>query len=63
MLIYKKFYGTFPEDIPMLVRTDADIPITFKEEIRGFLQQKDWKPSPQPTVDPTLLERLIRTKK
>ena len=61
--LYKKFYGTFPEDIQLLVRTDADIPITYKEEIKEFLQQKGWKPSPHPTVDPTLLERLIRSKK
>lgn len=61
--LHKKFYGRLPEDLPMLVRTEADIPITYKEEIKEFLKAKGWEPHLQPTIDPTLLERLIRVKK
>ena len=59
----KKLYGRLPEDLPMLVRTEADIPITYKEEVKGFLKAKGWEPHPQPSIDPTLLERLIRVRK
>lgn len=61
--LYKKFYGKLPEDLPMLVRTEADIPITFKDEVMEFLKAKGWQPHPMPSIDPTLLERLIRVKK
>ena len=60
--LYKHFYGRLPKDLPMLVRTEADIPITYKDEILEFLKAEGWEPHPQPSIDPTLLERLIRVK-
>lgn len=61
--LYRRFYGGLPEDLPLFVRTEADIPTTMKDEILEFLKSKGWKPFPEPTVDPTIVERLIRVKK
>ncbi len=61
--LYKKFYGTLPPDLHLFVRTEADIPITYKFEILDYLKKFDWKPWEKPAIDPTLLERLIRVKK
>jgi acetyl-CoA decarbonylase/synthase complex subunit alpha len=51
----------FPDDIHKLVRVEADIPITYKEELIKILERNGWKPTEIP--DPTLLERLVRTDK
>jgi acetyl-CoA decarbonylase/synthase complex subunit alpha len=59
--LHNRLYGTMPVDVHLLVRTAADIPITMKDEIMEMLEKKDWKESVIP--DPTLLPRLIRTKK
>jgi acetyl-CoA decarbonylase/synthase complex subunit alpha len=42
----------------LFVRTQADIPITMKDEINQILKAKGWKESIIP--DPTLLPRMIR---
>lgn len=56
--LYKRLYGTLPDDMHLFVRTTADIPITMKDEIVERLKQKGWKEGRIP--DPTLLPRLIR---
>jgi acetyl-CoA decarbonylase/synthase complex subunit alpha len=56
--LYKRLYGTMPEDIHLFVRVESDIPITMREEIMKILKEKGWKERPIP--DPTLLPRLIR---
>jgi len=56
--LHKRLYGTTPDDIHLLVRTNADIPITMKDEILETLKKKKWKEGRIP--DPTLLPRLIR---
>ena len=61
--LYKKFYGKLPEDLHLFVRTEADVPITIKGEIMEYLKDGGWKPWEVPTIDPTLLERLVRVKK
>ncbi len=58
--LHRRFYGTLPEDLPLFVRTVADIPITMKDEILGFLKEKGWKEKSIP--DPTLLEELVRVR-
>ncbi|MHA1594930.1 MAG: CO dehydrogenase/acetyl-CoA synthase complex subunit alpha [Candidatus Baldrarchaeia archaeon] len=58
--LHKKFFGGLPEDLHLFVRTEADIPITMKDEVLEFLKEKGWKPMKIP--DPTLLPRLIRRK-
>lgn len=61
--LHKKFYGKLPEDLPLLVRSEADVPITFKDEVMEFLKARGWRPLEVPSVDPTLLERLIRARR
>ena len=59
--LHKRLYGAMPEDIHLFVRNVADIPITMKDEIVKILEEKGWKETVIP--DPTLLPRMIRTKK
>lgn len=59
--LHKRYMGTLPDDIHLLVRSEADIPITMKEEILACLKEKGWQPGVIP--DPTLLRRMIRAKK
>jgi acetyl-CoA decarbonylase/synthase complex subunit alpha len=56
--LHKRLYGVMPDDIHIFVRNKADIPITMKDEILRFLEEKGWKETRIP--DPTLLRRLIR---
>ena len=58
--LHKKFYGKMPDDIQLLVRSEYDIPITIKDEVKDILKNKNWKPTPSPIPDPTLLDRMIR---
>lgn len=58
--LHKRFYGTLPSDIPLLVRTLADVPLTMKDEIMKLLTENGWKERTIP--DPTLLPRMIRKK-
>ncbi|MEM2986585.1 MAG: CO dehydrogenase/acetyl-CoA synthase complex subunit alpha [Nitrososphaerota archaeon] len=55
--LYRKFYGVLPEDLPMFVRVEADIPITMKDEIVSFLKEKGWEEKVIP--DPTLLKEKV----
>lgn len=59
--LHKRLYGTMPEDIHLFVRTNADIPVTMKDEITKILEERNWKETIIP--DPTLLARMIRKKK
>jgi len=56
--LHRRLYGALPDDIPLYVRTAADIPLTMKDEILGILKERKWKEGRIP--DPTLLPRLIR---
>ena len=58
--LHKRYYGIMPEDIHLFVRNKNDIPITMKTEILKFLEDKNWKETKIP--DPTLLERMIRSR-
>jgi acetyl-CoA decarbonylase/synthase complex subunit alpha len=55
----KKIYGRLPEDLPPYIRTEADVPITFKDEIIELLRNRGWRPSEKPSIDPTLLSWLV----
>jgi acetyl-CoA decarbonylase/synthase complex subunit alpha len=59
--LHKRMYGVMPDDIHLFVRNRFDIPITMRDEITTILEEKGWTEKPIP--DPTLLPRLIRTKK
>ncbi|MGD8564806.1 MAG: CO dehydrogenase/acetyl-CoA synthase complex subunit alpha [Candidatus Bathyarchaeota archaeon] len=59
--LYKRLYGTMPDDIHLFIRNKTDLPITMKTEILKILDEKGWKEVKIP--DPTLLPRMIRTRK
>ncbi|MCP8323313.1 MAG: CO dehydrogenase/acetyl-CoA synthase complex subunit alpha [Candidatus Methylarchaceae archaeon HK02M2] len=58
--LHKRFYKVMPDDIHLFVRTETDLPITMKEEIKKILAEKGWKENIIP--DPTLLPRMVHTK-
>lgn len=59
--LYRRLYGTMPDDIHLYVRNQRDIPITMKDEIMKILEEQEWQELTIP--DPTLLPRLIRMQK
>ncbi len=59
--MHRKFYGVMPDDLEQLVRREADIPITMKDEITKILEEKGWQE--RATPDPTLLPRMIGARK
>jgi len=59
--MHRKLYGVMPDDLHQLVRREAEIPMTMKEEIIKILEKKGWRE--QATPDPTLLPRMIRVRK
>ncbi|MCP8305265.1 MAG: CO dehydrogenase/acetyl-CoA synthase complex subunit epsilon [archaeon] len=58
--LHKRFYKVMPDDLHLLVRTEADLPITMKDEVMKILAKKGWKGNVIP--DPTLLPRLVHVK-
>ncbi|MEM0261906.1 MAG: CO dehydrogenase/acetyl-CoA synthase complex subunit alpha [Desulfurococcaceae archaeon] len=58
--IYKQFYGSdkIPEDIHLYIRTEADIPITYKDEIIEYLKSVGWREKPV-VQNPTLIEDVV----
>jgi len=59
--LHKRLVGGIPPDVHLFVRTQADIPLTMKDEIWAHLQSHPW--TEQPIPDPTLLPRMIHRKK
>ncbi len=56
--LYRKFYGTLPPDIHYYVRTEADIPVTYKNEVLEHLREVGWKPWEYVCTDVTLVPRV-----
>jgi acetyl-CoA decarbonylase/synthase complex subunit alpha len=56
--LHKRYFGEYPDDIHLYIRTNADIPITEKDAIDKILKEKKWQEKKIP--DPTLLERMVR---
>jgi acetyl-CoA decarbonylase/synthase complex subunit alpha len=53
--LYKKYMGGgLPEDLPLYVRRDADIPLVYKKEVKAYLTQIGWKPK-EPVGLPTMI--------
>jgi len=50
-----------PDDLHQLVRRESEIPITMKDEIFEILKENNWQE--RLTPDPTLLPRMIGTRK
>ena len=42
--LHKKYFGTIPHDIYKFVRTEKDIPITYKKEVLKILEDVEWEP-------------------
>jgi len=59
--VSKKYLGTIPQDIHRFIRNEKEIPISFDKEIREIMSKNNWQEQPVP--DPTLLPRLVRTRK
>jgi acetyl-CoA decarbonylase/synthase complex subunit alpha len=60
--LYKKHYGTMPDDLHLLIRRVQDVPFTMKDEILKILETKGWKEDKIASPDPTLLRRMVRRK-
>jgi len=58
--LHRKFFGGMPDDLPLLIRTKLDIPITMKDEVVRFLDAQGWKETERPIPDPTMLPRLAK---
>ncbi len=53
--LYKKYMGGgLPEDLPLYVRRETDIPLIYKKEVKTFLTEVGWKPK-EPVGLPTLI--------
>ncbi|HWQ66544.1 MAG TPA: CO dehydrogenase/acetyl-CoA synthase complex subunit alpha [Methanospirillum sp.] len=59
--LYKRLYGSMPDDINLFIRSPTDIPVTMKDQIMPILEEKGY--SEQPIPNPTLLRSQIRTPK
>jgi len=56
--LHKRYFGVMPPDVHLFVRTQADIPITMKDELKKILEANNWNETIIP--DPTLLPRMVR---
>ena len=59
--LHKRLVGGMPPDVHLFVRNAGDIPLTLRDEVTAHLKTHDWKEQPIP--DPTLLPRMIHTRK
>lgn len=53
--LHKKYLGEMPPDIHLFIRNDKDIPITYKQEVMKFLEEKGWE-AREMAQEPSLLE-------
>jgi acetyl-CoA decarbonylase/synthase complex subunit alpha len=58
--LYQRYYGAMPDDLHLYVRREQDIPFTMKDQILEALKEKGWEEDRIATLDPTLLDRMIR---
>ena len=56
--LYRRYYGTLPDDLHLLVRAESDVPITMKDEVLELLKGREWTDKAIP--DPTLLSEQVR---
>ncbi|MFX0114089.1 MAG: CO dehydrogenase/acetyl-CoA synthase complex subunit alpha [Candidatus Hodarchaeota archaeon] len=57
----QKYLGFMPHDLHRFIRTERDIPITIRDEVKALLKAKNWNEVRIP--DPTLVPRLVKMKK
>ncbi|KZX10391.1 CO dehydrogenase/acetyl-CoA synthase complex subunit alpha [Methanobrevibacter filiformis] len=51
----KKYFGEIPQDIYKFIRTEKDIPITYKKEVLEILENNKWEPREIP-MEPSILD-------
>ena len=51
----KKYFGVIPEDVYKYVRTDKDIPITYKNDVKEILERNNWEPR-ELVMEPSILD-------
>ncbi|MCS7110816.1 MAG: CO dehydrogenase/acetyl-CoA synthase complex subunit alpha [Ignisphaera sp.] len=58
--LYKQFYGAdkLPPDLHLYIRSEADIPIPYKDEVTRYLKEVGWREKPI-VANPTLIEDVI----
>ncbi|MEM4848312.1 MAG: CO dehydrogenase/acetyl-CoA synthase complex subunit alpha, partial [Ignisphaera sp.] len=58
--LYKQFYGydKLPSDVHLYIRTEADIPVTYKDEVLLYLKEVGWSEKPS-VANPTLLQDVV----
>jgi acetyl-CoA decarbonylase/synthase complex subunit alpha len=59
--LHKRLVGGIPPDVHLFVRNPSDVPLTMKDEVMVHLKDHGWQEQPIP--DPTLLPRLVHTRK
>jgi len=62
--LYKKFFGEerLPKDIHLFVRSEGDIPITYRDEVIRYLREVGWVEKPV-TSNPTHLTEVVEKMK
>lgn len=53
--LHKKFFGDIPKDIYKFIRSEKDIPITYKKEVKEILKENDWEPR-ELAMEPSILD-------
>lgn len=61
--IHEKYYGTFPDDLHLFIRTESDIPLLQKDRIVPLLKERGWSPTVVPAVGTTLYEKFVIRRK
>ena len=51
----KKYFGKIPDDVHLFVRTDKDVPITYKKDVMKILEERGWEPREVP-LEPSLMD-------
>lgn len=51
----KKYFGKIPDDVHLFVRTDKDVPITYKKDVMKILEEMGWEPREVP-LEPSLMD-------
>jgi len=58
--LYKRFFGKLPPDLHLYVRTEADIPMLYRDEVMEYLKEVGWKPLEHVPTDITLLDKVYQ---
>ena len=53
--LHKKYFGNIPKDIYKFVRSEKDIPITYKKEVKEILEENNWEPR-ELAMEPSILD-------